>query len=62
VRRILTGAPLIDNRAVVSVPAILEPGYTDEATTKQRLKTIQDLGDQFNAIVQQILKQSPPTP
>ncbi|HBE90523.1 MAG TPA: hypothetical protein DDW41_04920 [Candidatus Andersenbacteria bacterium] len=58
VRRILTGQPLIDNRANISVPALLEPGYTDEATTQQRLKTIHELGDQFNAIVQQILKHS----
>lgn len=58
VRRILTGQPLIDNRANISVPALLEPGYTDEATTQQRLKTIHELGDQFNTIVQQILKHS----
>jgi CheY-like chemotaxis protein len=58
VRRILTGQPLIDNRANISVPALLEPGYTDEATTQQRLKTIHELGDKFNEIVQQILKHS----
>lgn len=56
VRRILTGQPLVDNRANISVPALLEPGYTDEATTKQRLKTIHELGDKFNDIVQQLLK------
>ncbi len=58
VRRILTGQPIVDDRANISVPALIEPGYTDKETTEKRLKTIHELGDQFNTIVQQILKHS----
>ncbi|MFH1353817.1 MAG: ThiF family adenylyltransferase [bacterium] len=56
VRRILTGQPLITDRANASIPALIEPGFNDKATTKKRLKTIKVLGDQFNQAVEQMIQ------
>lgn len=56
VRKIITGQPLITDRANASVPALIEPGFNDKATARKRLKTIKDLGEQFNQAVKQLLK------
>jgi len=59
VRRIVTGQPLIDNRANISLPALLEPDFNDPGVTKKRQQTIQEYGDKFNQVVAQLLQNKP---
>ena len=59
-RRILTGQPLVDNRANASVPSWLEPDFDTKENTKQRIKTVEGLGEQFSQVIEQMLKSRPP--
>ncbi len=58
VRRILTNQPLIDDRAVASVPSLIEPGYNDPDTSKKRLAHVKKAGERFDRLVEDLLKGS----
>ncbi|MDP3997796.1 MAG: ThiF family adenylyltransferase [bacterium] len=56
VRKILTGQPLIDNRAVASVSSWLIPDYDSPADVKKRAKDTKEFTKQYNANIEAFLK------
>ncbi len=52
VRKILTGQPVIDKRAVFSSPELLVPGYNDPEIKKQRTQKIEEFTQEFNRRMQ----------
>jgi CheY-like chemotaxis protein len=59
IRRILTSQALIDKRANASMPSWLEPDFNNKENTKQRIKTVKGLGEQFSKAIEQMLKNGP---
>jgi len=59
VRKILNHQPLINNRAIVSMPNFLEPNYNDPEETQKRQQKLQELGQEFIDRIEKLADKNP---
>jgi len=57
VRKILTGQPLVDDRAVVSLQNLLVPDFSTQKETRRRTRATQDFERKYNEAITAFLRQ-----